>query len=73
MNFIVEPAQPGTELVANLGIQRAEGFVQKQDLGPRCRARATATAGAARPRAVTDSARRSPRAVRDQVARRRGP
>jgi hypothetical protein len=33
MDFIVELAQPTAEFLANLGVERAERFVQEEDLG----------------------------------------
>ena len=42
VHLVVEPPQPGAELVADLGVERAERLVEEQDLGPGARARARA-------------------------------
>ena len=35
VNLVVQPAEPGAQLVANLRVKRTERLVQQQDLGPR--------------------------------------
>ncbi len=43
MDFVVKSTQPGSQLVANLGVERTEWLIQQQYLGPRRKRRASAT------------------------------
>ena len=60
VDLVVQPAEPGAQLVADLGVERTERLVEQQDLGPRRqRPRQRHPLALARRRAARDSARRS--------------
>ena len=64
-DLVVQAAQPAAQLLAHLGVERAEGLVEQQHLAARRRARARGPrAGAGRPRAATGSGRPASRAAR---------
>ncbi len=43
VDLVMKTAEPGAQLVANLGVERTERLVQQQDLGRGASARASAT------------------------------
>ena len=43
VHFVVQLAQPAAQFLPDFGVQRAERFVEQQDLGSTARARASAT------------------------------
>ena len=74
VDLVVEPAEPGAELVADLGVEGAEGLVEQQHLGPRRqRPRQGHPLALAARELRRDSARRSRRAGPGRAARRPAP
>ena len=73
VDLVVEPAEPGAQLLADLGVEGAERLVEEQHLGPGGQGpRQAPPAGAGRRRAATDIARHIRRAAPGPAARRPG-